>query len=107
MRDEVGEGTMRRFIATYLDLLGPRLERIAKPLERGRADGARAAFDLRVGSQMLGAARLAELAGGFEQAFRDGLVAGSRQTARLRREADAVAGALSGMLNTVEGKGSL
>jgi hypothetical protein len=106
MRDQVGEGTTRRFIATFLELLGPRVEHIAKPREPGRADGARAAYDLRVSSQMLGAGRLAEVAGEIEQSLRDGLAAGSRQLARLRREADAVVSALSDMVNKVEGNGA-
>lgn len=98
VRDEVGEHTMRRFITAYLDLLVPRLERIAEPLERGRADGLRAAFDLRISSEMLGAARLADLAAGIERSLRDGRLPGARQLAMLRTEADSVATALFGML---------
>ena len=99
VRDEVGEYTMRRFIIAYLDLLQARLERIAKPLERGRADGLRAAFDLSISSEMLGAARLAELASGIERALREeGKLPGARQLAVLRAEADSVAAALFGMI---------
>ncbi|MEY9930232.1 hypothetical protein ABH926_004877 [Catenulispora sp. GP43] len=98
VRDEVGESTMRRFIATYLDLLQPRLKRIVQPRESGRADGLRAAYDLRVASEMLGAGRLAGLVAGIEQAYRDGRAAGSRPIAALRREADAVAEDLAGVL---------
>lgn len=98
VRDEVGEYTMRRFITAYLDLLQARLERIAKPLEHGRADSLRAAFDLSVSSEMLGAARLAELAAGIERSLREGKLPGARQLAALRAEADSVAAALFGMI---------
>jgi HPt (histidine-containing phosphotransfer) domain-containing protein len=98
LRDEVGEHTMRRFITTYLDLLEARLERIAEPLEPGRADSLRAAFDLRVSSEMLGAARLAGIAADVEATLREGTLPGARQRMALHREADSVAAALFGML---------
>lgn len=105
VRDEVGEQTMRRFITSYLNLLEPRLERIAKPLERGHADGLRAAFDLRVSSEMLGAARLADLAAGIERSLQERKLPGARQLALLRTEADSVAAALSGMIKAEGGGG--
>lgn len=105
VRDEVGEDTMRRFIAMYLDLLQPRLKRIAQPRESGRADGLRAAHDLRVASEMLGAARLADAVAGIERAFGDGRAAGARLTATLRREADAVAEDLAGVLRDLAARG--
>jgi hypothetical protein len=105
VRDEVGEGTMRRFVAAYLEVLPPRLQHIAHPRESGRADGLRAAFDLRVGSEMLGAARLAELAAGIERSFEGGAEPGARQLTQLRGEADAVARTLSGLLGDDDSAG--
>jgi len=104
VRDEVGEHAMRRFVIAYLDLLEARMERIAEPLERGRADGLRAAFDLRVSSEMLGAARLAELVRCAERSMEEGNLPGARQVALLHAEADSVAAALFAMIRA-EGSG--
>lgn len=105
VRDEVGEHTLRRFISVYLDLLRLRLRRIADPLEGDRADGVRAAFDLRVASEMLGAFRLAEMVAEIERSFREGKAPSARQTALLQTEADSVAAALSSVIGTGENSG--
>lgn len=100
LREEVGAGTVRRFVAAYLDLLPGRVETIAEPLQSDRADGVRAAYDLRAGSQMLGADRLAGMAEAVEQSFRRGAGPDAAQIAALRGEAEAVARALPELLES-------
>jgi HPt (histidine-containing phosphotransfer) domain-containing protein len=102
VRDEFGEDTIQRFIAMYLELLKIRLKLIVEPVERGGTDGLRAASDLRVSSEMLGAVRLAEVAARFEQSFQAGETPGARQVALLRTEADVVATALAGLPRSVD-----
>ncbi|KAB2349077.1 Hpt domain-containing protein [Actinomadura rudentiformis] len=93
LRRDVGENILKAFIRTYLDLLPRRLAEIELALERGdAADARRVMLDLRSGSAMMGAARLAALMGEMEALVRRGRTADAAGLlGQMRREAVDVA----------------
>lgn len=93
-RDDVGDETLRRYTAVFLDLLEDRLDHIAQAFGGSPEDALSAAFDLQVSCAMLGAARLAEMTAEVEASLRVGVPAGARRMAALRAEAGVVAVAL-------------
>jgi hypothetical protein len=90
VREDVGEETLRRYAAVFLDLLEDRLDRLARAAVGKTADAQVAAFDLQVSSVMLGAGRLAELAGEVEASLRSGVPVPVWRMRMLRAEAASV-----------------
>jgi HPt (histidine-containing phosphotransfer) domain-containing protein len=88
MRAQVGDATLRRYAQAYLDLLPERLDRIDRATSADQvADAKRAAVDLRISSEMLGARRLAAKLIELESSLHRGLIPGIVQLAGVRTEA--------------------
>ena len=96
LRQDVGEQILRSFAGTYLDLLDRRLAHIDLAIARQDGAGAlRDVPDLRIGSAMLGAGRLAVLTEALERLQRsDRTATAAALLPGIRSEAGAVAAAL-------------
>ena len=101
VRDDVGEETLRRYAAVFLDLLEDRLARVARASAGKTADAQVAAFDLQVSSTMLGAGRLAELAGEVDASLRSGIPVSVWRMRMLRAEAASVSADLPRALDAL------
>lgn len=89
MGKEVGEQALRHYLALFCELLDGRVERIERDARdaAGGDDRLRAALDLYVSSDMLGARRLATAASEVAVLLRDGVPVGAGRLAALREEA--------------------
>ena len=78
LRQDIGDQVLRSFIRTYIDLLIIRLAHIDRAIgRRDCADALQEVPDLRTSSAMLGAVRLAELAGALERFLIQGRIPGA------------------------------
>ena len=84
---EVGEDALRTHVALFRELLGVRIDRIDQAVVGDTADGLWAALDLQIGSEMLGANRLAAVAGDVVILLRSGEPVSPGRMATLREEA--------------------
>jgi hypothetical protein len=94
MGGEVGEQALRHYVALFRELLGGRIERIDQVVVGRTADGLRAAVDLQISSEMLGAKRLAAITADVAILLRSGEPISPKRMAALRAEAETAAVAL-------------
>ncbi|WP_212531312.1 hypothetical protein [Actinospica durhamensis] len=92
VRSEVGDRTLRRYARAYLDLLFARIERIEQAMAAAdAAEARRIMFDLRVSSDMLGAARLPRMIAKLESSPQSWVALSAAHLRGVRREARRVA----------------
>jgi HPt (histidine-containing phosphotransfer) domain-containing protein len=106
LRNAVGDEAMRRYVESYLRLLPERLDSAESAAAAGqRSRAAPLLADLRTGSGMIGAEKLAALAGTAEAALRGrGPVGGAEvDWAQLRTQAETVERALRHTLDDLDG----
>jgi hypothetical protein len=105
MGKEVGEQALRTYVSLFHELLDSRIERIDRVVVGQTADGLWAALDLQIGSEMLGAKRLAAIAADVVILLRSGEPISHKRMETLRAEAATADAALQQALTALSRPG--